>query len=151
MMRNGFSSLISFSLIFFMMIAFHVPFTWNILYCIPILILLVIGTFALSSILLHFGTFVSDLANAIPIILRIMFYMTGVFYSVATRVPAPYGPMLLYYNPTAFIINEMRNVLLFGVPLNLKWYFIWLGISLVVSVIGVAIIYKYEDKYAKVI
>lgn len=150
-LRNGFDASISFIIAFILMIGYKVPFTWNILSFFPLLILLFLITFSISTIVLHFGTFIDDLSKVVAILMRLLFYMSGIFYSVATRVPAPYGALLSHYNPAAFIINEMRNVLLFNTPLNLKWYCIWFAISIIVSAIGIYLIYKHESKYAKVI
>ena len=52
-------------------------------------------TFGVATILMHFGVFVEDLKNIVPIILRMLFYMSGVFFPLATRVPEPYNKILL--------------------------------------------------------
>lgn len=148
---NGFQMLISFLIVFIMMAFYGVPITWNVLYFFPLVILLLVGSFAGSTLLLHFGTFVDDLSNIINIVLRLVFYLSGIFYSLATRVPKPIGPALVYYNPIAFVINEFRNILLYGKPLYLKWYIAWMIVSLIIAFIGIALIYKHESKYAKVI
>lgn len=151
MLVNGFKMLISFAIVLGMLVAFKVPASWTMLYFFPMLILIVVGTFGASVIVMHFGTFVDDLSHVITIVLRLVFYLSGIFYSLKTRVPKPLGPWLTYYNPVAFVIDEMRNVLLFGKGLYFKWYIAWLVFSLIFSGIGVWLIYKYESKYAKVI
>jgi ABC-type polysaccharide/polyol phosphate export permease len=148
---NFFKMSISFGLIFVMLIVYKITLTFNILYIFPLLILLFIVTFGFGSILMHFGIFVEDLSNVIDVLLRLVFYMSGVFFSINTRVPAPYSDIMLKLNPIAYIIDEFRNVLLFGQSINFGIYFIWLAIGLVLSYIGIRTIYKYENSYAKVI
>ncbi|MGI6175837.1 MAG: ABC transporter permease [Christensenellales bacterium] len=151
MFVNLFKLLVSFMIVAVLLAVYQVPLTANILYALPILLLLWIGTFAFSSILLHFGTFIEDLSNVMTVVLRLWFYLSGIFYSLPNRVEGPLGQALLHYNPVGFVINEMRNVLLYGVPLDLKWYMAWLGVCIVLSALGIRIIYKYESQYAKVI
>ncbi|MGI6004415.1 MAG: ABC transporter permease [Christensenellales bacterium] len=150
MMINFFKMLISVVIIAGMMVAYRIPMTWNVLYVVPLFILLWLGTFAASALLLHFGTFVEDLSNLTTIVLRFLFYLSGVFFRIEERVPV-YGPYLAHYNPMAFVIEQFRNILLDGNPMNLKWYVSWMIVSLLFAYIGIRTIYKYESQYAKVI
>lgn len=148
---NGFKMTISFGLVLLMMAVYRVPLTWNVLYFVPVLVLLVIFTFGCSTFLLHYGVFVEDLSNVVTIVLRMMFYMTGIFYNVATRVPAPYGEFLTKFNPVAFYLESMRNVLLYGKTPHRKLMAVWLLVSVLISIAGVRKIYKNENSYVKVI
>ena len=148
---DGFKLLISFALVFVMMILFKVPVSWTLLYMIPLFVVLFFITFGISTILMHFGVFVEDLYNLINVGMKLVFYMSGVFYSIANRVPKPYGSLLLKCNPIAFIMNEFRNVMLYKTAPDLKLMGIWFLVGIVLSVIGVKIIYKYENSYVKVI
>ena len=111
---------------------------------------LYIITFGIASIFMHFGVFVQDLANITNIALRLLFYASGVFYALETRVPEPYNRILIDCNPVALIINECRNVLLYRTPINYKLVGIWLILGLFISYIGIRTIYKYENTYVKV-
>jgi teichoic acid transport system permease protein len=142
---------ISFMLIIIMMIAFKVPFNITIIHFLPIVIVLYVVSFGISSILLHFGIFVEDLANIMNIVLKLMFYLSGIFYSISTRLPIPYNRYLLKGNPAAFIMDSFRKILLDGVVPNYKWLTIWFLIGCVFTFIGISIIHKYENSYAKVI
>lgn len=148
---NFFKMMVSLLIVMGMIVFYKIQISWNILYLIPLLVLLWVGTFACSSIFLHFGVFLEDLSNIVTIVLRLLFYLSGVFYSILTRLPDPFGRYLLHYNPMAYVLDEMRNVLIFCTPIDFKWYFIWLFISVVVACVGISTIYKYENGYAKVI
>ena len=102
-------------------------------------------------ILLHFGIYVEDLYNVVNIVLRLMFYLSGVFYNIRTRVPEPYNDLLLRMNPAAFIMDEFRKVLLEGRMPSFAGLGFWFLIGIILCMIGIKIIHKYENSYAKVI
>lgn len=151
MLVNGFKMMICFGIVVIMMIVSRVSITWNILYIIPIMITLWIINFGFMTILLHFGVFIEDLANIVNIILRAVFYMTGIFYSIESRVPLPYSNILLKYNPIAFLLSSFRECLLYGGHTSLKILLVWMVVGLIISIIGVKTIYKNENSYVKVI
>lgn len=148
---NGFKMIISFALVIVMMAVYKVPVTWNILYMIPLLIVLVLLTFGISNIMLHFGVFVDDLFNVMTVLLRLMFYMSGIFYSISQTVPHPYQDILLKCNPMAFLMDSMRNCMLYSHMPGRKLMLLWGLIGLIISLISIKLIYKYENSYVKVI
>lgn len=148
---NSFKMMISFGIVILMMIFYRVPLTFKVIYTIPTLLLLLLFTFACSIWLLHYGVFVEDLLNVVMIALRMLFYLTGIFYNVGTRIPAPYGEFLLKYNPMAFFLECMRNALLYGKIPHRKLMLAWFLVSIVLTVLGIRKIYKNENSYVKVI
>ncbi|MBQ7371392.1 MAG: ABC transporter permease [Blautia sp.] len=148
---NGFKMLISFFIIAGMLVFWHVPVSLNVLYAIPILIDLFLICFGFGCFLLHFGVFIEDLSNVVHISLRLIFYMTGVFWNIMSRIPAPYNKYILRLNPTAFLLNEMRNCLLYCKTPHRKGIITYFIISLIISILGIRTIYKNENTYVKVI
>ena len=157
---NTVKFLISFSLVIICMAIYQIPLSWNVLYFIPIYMGLYLITFGVASIFMHFGVFVEDLKNLVPIVLRMLFYMSGVFFPIAERVPAPYNKILLDernihkilldYNPIAAVIAFFRDSLLYQTTPNLLLLSIWIILGVVLSLIGIKTIYKYENTYVKV-
>jgi ABC-type polysaccharide/polyol phosphate export permease len=148
---NGFKMVIAFSLVIVMMIMYRVPVTANIIYIIPLFITLIVITFAASTIMLHFGVFVEDLANVINILLKLIFYMSGIFYSIGNKVKGPWGDILLKLNPMALIMDDLRRVMIYQSGPHGILILIWFVIGLVLSILAIKTIYKYENSYAKVI
>lgn len=148
---NGFKMMVSFAVVAIMMIVAKVPINYNIIYAVPVLILLLVFTFGCSTFLLHYGVFVEDLSNVVSIVLRLLFYLTGIFYNVKTRVPAPYGELLVKYNPVAFLLESMRNAVLYGKTPHRKLLIVWFLISLIITFFGIKKVYKNENSYVKVI
>lgn len=154
MMVNGFKMVISSVIIIVMMLVFKVQLSPYVLCCIPILLVLLLITFAVCVNLMHFGVFIEDLGNVINIAMQLLFYMTGIFYSIDNRLGADYptvATVLTYANPIAFLIQDMRNVLLYRQAPNWIALGIWAVIAILFSIIGVRTIYKNENSYVKVI
>lgn len=148
---NGFKMLVSFAVIAVMLVVFRVRITGSVLGMLPILLVLFLSTFGVGSILMHYGVYVNDLSYITGILLTMMMYLTGTFYDVAKRIPAPFGTLLEKSNPIAFLIAEMRNVVLYGGALNWKLLLLWCAVSVLLLWIGVVTIYRNENSYVKVI
>ena len=143
--------IISFLLLIVLALIFKVHITWKVIYIIPLTFLLTLLSFGLSNIFAHFGVFVDDLANVIQVILRLMFYLSGVFYSIGDRLSPQIAKIFYRVNPMAYIINDFRDVFMYNIRVNYSLFFYWLGISIVLTIISIRTIYKYENTYLKVI
>lgn len=150
MISDGFKMLISFGVVVLMMVLFRVPLSWHILFFLPAILILVLFTFGCSCFVLHFGVYVEDLGNVINIVLRFCFYLTGIFYNLEKKIPK-FGVYLNRYNPVAFLISSMRQGLLYAEVPDLRFFALWFGVSLLLVVGGVALIYKEENSYLKAV
>ena len=148
---NLFKMFVSFILVAIFMVIYKVPITWNILWFLPILITAIIFTFGVCTIVMHLGVFAEDLINVVNIGLKMVFYFTGVFYDINTRIHNPvYRTILLDLNPLANFIYNLRNVLIYSSsPVGL-WTVIWFFIGVLLTALGIRTIYKYENTYVKV-
>lgn len=151
MMVHAFKMFISFGIVIAMMIFYRVPPSINWLY-VPLIILdLFMMTFAIGVHLQHFGVYVSDLKNLTQIVLKMVFYLTGVFYNIEKRIPGRIGSFLLNSNPTALILDSLRKALIYDQTPHVWKLIIILLVSIVIAYIGIVRIYKYENSYAKVV
>lgn len=148
---NGFKILISIAILFVMLIAFRVDFTWTMLWVIPIWMLLILFTFGIGMIAMHFGVFIDDLSHALAIFMNMLFYLSGVFYDLEQILPAPWGPLLVKVNPIACFMSAQRNALLYDRAPDMIVLLCWLVISLALCAAGVRLVYKYENSYVKTI
>ena len=151
MITNAFKMVISYSIVIALILAYRIRPTVYIAGIVPLLLLLFVFTFGLSAVVMHIGVYMDDIANIIPIGLRLMMYFTGIFYSVQDRIPAPFGYMLLYFNPVAFIMDGLRKSLIYGQPFSAGWYWIWMAASLLLCAVGVQILYGHENNYIKMV
>lgn len=142
---------ISFCLAFLLMLYQHVPFTWHMLFIIPIIIVLYLVSFGIGLILMHFGVYVNDLGNVTNIALRMVFYLSGIFYNIRKKLKGKLSYILLRVNPIAFCMDELRKVMLENRMPSFEGLAFWLVAGIILCVIGIAIINKNENSYAKVI
>lgn len=148
---SGFKMLMCLIVSFAMMLIIGIPITWRIIYLIPILIDLYVFTFALCTFLSHFGVFVEDLSNVINIILKFLFYFTGIFYSIRTKFPEPYNNIILRCYPVAKLIDFTRSACLYNQEINLMYLIALFICSIIIAILGIKFIYKNENSYVKMI
>lgn len=151
MCSNGFKMMVSFSLVVVLMLIYWVPVSFRILYAVPILLTMLIFTFGVSCFLLHFGVFVEDLANLVNVGLKLLFYMTGIFYNIENRLDGAYKFILLKCNPVAFLISDLRKCVIYCENPDFGFLFFWFVVSCIIAVGGVKVIYNNENSYVKVI
>lgn len=149
--QNLFKMLISFAIVIVMMIWSRVAVSWNVVLVLPIFLDLLLLTFGLSAIFAHFGVFFSDLKNLTNVGLRVLFYMSGIFYVISDRVGAAVATLLLRVNPIGFLIDACREALIYCNTPSIPLILLWFVIGLALSVIGIVTIYKNENNYVKVI
>lgn len=149
MMVYGFKLLIGFGLVIVTMLLYRVPWTLKMLWFFPYMVLLFLLSFGLSCILLHGGVYMEDLSNIIRVVLRLMFYLSGIFYNPETQLEGLAQYAMIRLNPTCFIITQLRNTMLYNKAPLTSWLLVWTVIGLLVSIIGIKLIYKYERRYVK--
>lgn len=148
---NGFKMLVSFGIIFIMMLFYRVPISMNVLWIVPVLINLFLFTFGIGSIMMHYGVYVNDLAYITGIVLQMMMYLTGVFYSVSKRIPAPFGKMMESFNPVAYLISSCRKALIYCSMPQWSLLILWTLVSFVLIALGIFTVYSNENSYVKMI
>ena len=130
---------------------YRIPPSWTMLWVIPYLLLLFLLTFGFSCFLLHCGVFFEDLANIVRVGLRLLFYMSGIFYNPEVQLTGVVRYLMIRLNPTCYIITQLRNTVLYGQMPLWHWFIVWGVVGLIVSALGVALIYRYERRYVKTI
>jgi len=79
----------------------------------PLVILpLLLMTLGISWFLASFGVFVRDVAQAIGMLTTVLMFLSPIFFPVS-MLPEKYR-IFMYLNPLTFIIEQMRDVLLWG-------------------------------------
>ncbi len=154
---------ISLVLVFILTIFSGVTFTFYMFYLIPIFITLFVICFGASTILMHLGVFIGDFKNIITVVLKLFFYTSGVFYSIPDRISGSLSNylqpdmvdlvvfLMLKANPIAFLMDQSRLVLIYSQNPDFLYLLIWFAIGIVLSIIGVNLIYRHENTYVKVI
>jgi len=145
--KMGISLLITLGLMLFQGVAF----SWHIIFIIPILFVLYILSFGVGMILMNYGVIFNDLGNLTKIGLRMVFYLSGVFYNIRERLNGTLQYLLLRGNPAAFCMDELRKVLLENRIPSFEGLCFWFIVGLILCLFGINSIHKNENSYAKVI
>ncbi len=85
---------------------------WTAIMLPLIMLPLVLGTLGVSWFLASLGVFLRDVSHVIGVLTTVLLFLSPVMYPVAA-LPAAYQPWMKL-NPLTYIIEESRNVLLFG-------------------------------------
>jgi len=97
--------------IFYLVI--HQSLQWTVLFFPLVLLPLMMCAMGISWFLAALGVYLRDVAQTMGIITTILMFLSPVFFSIAS-LPAAYRPFM-YANPLTFIIEQARNVLIWGV------------------------------------
>ena len=151
MMLNMFKMLIAFLIVLFFMLYYKVPLRITMLQMIPVLIVYMVITFGISVWFMHFGVYLPDLRKIISVLLQVMFYLSGVFFSLDQRLGEGMGLILRNFNPVASLMYEGRNALLYGVDCSAATVGMWFAVGVILSITGVRMVVLYEKDYLKVI
>lgn len=103
----------------------------------------------LGWILASLGVYFRDLDKIVALGLRVWFFGTPIVYDIS-RLPDWAFPMV-YSNPLTFIVESVRNVVLWGRLFPLGQWFFWLLISLGVAWVGYSWFQHTKDGFADVI
>lgn len=148
---NAFKMLLNFVIVAIMLLVFKVHVSGYILYAIPVLITIFIITFAFGTFLMHWGVYIEDLSYVVSIVLNMLMFFSGVFYSVETRLDPPYGAIVGHVNPIAFLMTSLRNAVMYNRSPEIPVLLLWFIIGIFLSFAGIGLLYKNENNYAKVI
>lgn len=117
---------------------------------IPLVLLpLVILTLGLAWMLASLGVFIRDIGQTIGIITTVMLFMAPVFYPLSA-MPEKYHPLILA-NPLTFIIEQAREVLIYGHLPNWFGLGIYMLIASAVAWAGFAWFQKTKKGFADVL
>lgn len=147
----GFKMLLSFGIVVIMMLFYRVPVGCNIVYFLPLMLIFILFCYGCGAVFMNLGVYISDLFDATKILLRMLMYLSGIFYTLEKRVPKPYGRWLQKYNPIAYFIHSVRNAVLYNKAPNLRWMGLWAIGTVLIIVVGIWSIQKHENDYVKVI
>ena len=152
---NLIKMLIGLALALLITLIIGLPITVHLLEMIPVLFVYFVLVFGVSVICANIGVFVSDFSHVMTVVIRMLFYLSGVFYTLdRLEGNTLFGkPLLSVYNmicPTGFLIKQFRDVMMYGLSADWMRLGYWFAIGILLSVIGLAVMYRNEKVYMKV-
>ncbi|WP_284078203.1 ABC transporter permease [Herbaspirillum aquaticum] len=134
-------------LIFFL-VFFSVP-SWTALQVILIFVPLVLMTLGLAWLLASLGVYLRDVGHVIGLVTTVLMFLSPVFYPVAA-LPEKFRA-IMYLNPLTYIIEDTRNVMIWGKSLD---WFHWgslTALSALIAWLGFAWFQKTRKGFADVL
>lgn len=117
-----FHSIISLSVLLVVSTSFNGYLHWTAALFPLVLLPLVILTLGLTWILASLGVFIRDVSQTIALLTSVLMFLSPVFYPISA-VPEKFRPIIMA-NPITFIIEQAREVLIWGHAPN------WLGLGM---------------------
>lgn len=129
-----FHALISIFILLVVFVIFQGVPEWTALFLPIVLLPLIILTLGISWILASIGVFLRDVGQATAIITTMMLFLSPVLFPLSA-VPEKFHPFIKA-NPLTFIIEQSRNVLVWGMAPDFKGLAIYLLVSILVAWLG---------------
>lgn len=144
-----FHSLISLGVLLVAVTFFNGYLNWTVVFIPFVLLPLVMLSMGLAWMLASLGVFLRDVGQTIGIITTVLMFLSPVFYPIAA-VPETFRPFIMA-NPLTFIIEQSREVLIFGHPPDWLGLVIYTLISIVIAWAGYAWFQKTRKGFADVL
>ncbi|MCR4658597.1 MAG: ABC transporter permease [Lachnospiraceae bacterium] len=151
MILDYYKLLFSLTVLVPMLIIFRVKIGFGIFWVLPAYLVMSILAFGVGMIFMHYGVYVDDLGYAVNILLQMLMFLSGIFYDIVTGLHTPLNNMMLCMNPVSMFIDTMRNALLYNRVANVPLIILWAILSLLISYIGLHIVFRNENAYVKVV
>jgi lipopolysaccharide transport system permease protein len=144
-----FHSLISLIVLLAAFILFNGYVHWTALLAPLVLLPLLVATIGFAWMLASLGVFIRDVGQTIGIIMTIIMFLSPVFYPI-TAVPEAYRPLIMA-NPLTFVIEQAREVLIWGHLPNWGGLLVYLLVAIGVAWLGFAWFQKTRKGFADVL
>jgi len=144
-----FHSLISLGVLLAAFALFNGYLHWTAIFTPLVLLPLITLTLGLAWMLASLGVFLRDVGQSIGIITTVMMFLSPVFYPI-TSLPEKFRPWLMA-NPLTFIIEQAREVLIWGHLPNWAGLGIYILAATVVAWVGYAWFQKTRKGFADVL
>lgn len=122
---------------------------WTALFLPLVFLPLLVLTLGLAWILASLGVYLRDVAQPIGLIMTVLLFASPVFYPISA-LPAAVQPWL-FLNPLTYIIEQARDVLVFGLLPNFGGLALYLAIATAVAWAGYAWFQKTRKGFANVL
>lgn len=144
-----FHSLISLGVLLLAFVAINGYLPWTIIFFPIVLLPLITLILGLAWILAALGVFIRDIGQSIGIITMMMLFMAPVFFPLSA-LPVKYHPYILA-NPLTLIIEQAREVLIFGHLPNWSGLAIFMTIATTTAWLGYSLFQKTRKGFADVL
>ncbi|TQL03665.1 ABC transporter permease [Cellulomonas sp. SLBN-39] len=125
------------------------PLRWTWLLIVPAMVLLLAFCSGLALVMARVVSTSRDLANLVPVIMRIARYVSGVFFSVGHYGGDGLVGAVLQYQPIALFLDLVRSCLMVEVPIEPLHWAAAAGYAVVTPVVGFVYFWRGEGRYGR--
>ena len=144
-----FDLMIAFVILLFIMLYYHTPFTLNMLYVVPLVVIQTIFTIGVCLFASALNVYYRDVKYALPLIVQLWMYATPIIYPMSS-IPQRFSTFYLL-NPMTGIIESYRNVLIKGSGPQLFYIGVAAAGAIFLFVLGYFYFKRIEMSFADVI
>jgi len=144
-----FDLMIAFVIFLFLMLYYHIPFTLNMLYVVPLVVIQTVFTIGVCFFASAFNVYYRDVKYALPLIVQLWLYATPIIYPMSS-VPERFWKFYLL-NPMTGIIESYRSVLVKGEGPQLFYVGVAAAGAVFLFVLGYFYFKRIEMSFADVI
>ena len=144
-----FHGLVSLAVLLIAFFIFNHSLQWTVIFIPLVLLPLVILTLGCAWMLASLGVFIRDVGQTIGIVTTVMMFLSPVFFPV-TSLPEVYRPLIMA-NPLTFIIEQAREVLIWGHSPNWTGLGIYTAAATIVAWAGYVWFQKTRKGFADVL
>ena len=150
LIQQVFSLLPQVALLLITLLLFQQQVTWNWLYLIPILLLMVVFGFGLATISARLTVHVQDLNKLNPFLTRVMFYVSGIFFSIETVLKDyPVAMQIATWNPVYVYISLARGAMVEGYAMTAGMWIAAVAWAFGLFIVGTVFFWRAEERYGR--
>jgi teichoic acid transport system permease protein len=150
LIQQVFSLLPQVALLLITLLLFQQQVTWNWLYLIPILLLMVVFGFGLATISARLTVHVQDLNKLNPFLTRVMFYVSGIFFSIETVLKDyPVAMQIATWNPVYVYISLARGAMVEGYAMTSGMWIAAVAWAFGLLIVGTVFFWRAEERYGR--
>lgn len=150
---STFSAVFNFCISFFVLVGANLIFggsiTKLILFAPLVVMPLIILAIGFSWLISAIGVYIRDINQVIGVICSVLLFISPIFFSIE-MLPETFK-VFIYMNPLTFIIQEFRNVVIWGVMPNLEGVAIYTILSCLFTTFSYHVFYKLKKGFADVL
>lgn len=140
---------ISLGILFIFLAALGHDFSWTMLWLPVVLLPFLLLIMGLSWLIASVGVFIRDVGQVVGMALTVLMFMSPIFYPLSA-LPESVSHYL-FLNPLTFIVEQVRNILIWGQPPNWTDLTIYSVVSISVSWFGLLWFEKTRKGFADVL
>lgn len=125
------------------------PITWRWLQVVPALALMTLFNLGTALITARATIHIRDITQLLPFVTRIMFYVSGVFFSVERVVDEPVLQAVLEANPVNVYMSLSRGALIYDLPAEPFTWALAVAWGVVTLAVGFVFFWLAEERYGR--